>query len=804
MVIGGAILALAIAALVVVLWRRHDDRPALLVAITVMAIAFFVLPTRVHERYLYPFFALGAILLALRPRWAAVYAVLAAANFANLYGILTLPFYDNPGLGPMLGAFGGLGARLGEAFRSQAGVTLAAIAHAGGLLAAAVFLVRPMPGETDRVPGSGWAGVPVDEQAAGALDGGPGDAGPPSAASGATAVAARQAIGSSAIGPTRRRAITHRANRRRASTRRRRLAERAVRPLAIARARGRRPLRPPRPVVHPRARRRRAVPPHVPPGRAAPDALRRGLPRPDGHRVPAVLEVRRAARDLRVHPPPPRQVRDRGRDRALRATTRSSRRATSGRRSAMSRSSRAGTTPPLPPRTRMPPRAAAQRLYVASGDALDVYDLQHPRPAGHASRCPGRSAVAVATGAHQVFVGTAAGEILVMDTAVSADTAALGLRGRPRRPRAGPVRPSRGGTSGAPGRAALGRRQRRRRHGGAAGRRPRHAATRRPRRRAVADRPSPAAPRWSTRATVDALVADSRARSRDAAAAAAELAKVIGGERRDLRAAAGEGRARRSSSPAELQADRAAARHGDRRRQARRHLGPDRPAGGGGGERPGSPSSSRRRGRRRASCPSTHPRPASCRSRASTPPTLYVATGSSLAVDQDPSRGRRGLGRPDRLDARPRSSASRSTPRASSSTSWAGRPTARDPRSTWSSRGATRSSPTPRCRSPRRRGRSTSRPPTRAPTGSSCSSSPPTEPAPPSTSARTRSPGESPGMLAGALMAGFAVPAGPDPLPAPLRGRPGRPLHAGRRDALRAVPDRDERHLRGPLHRRRA
>ncbi len=134
----------------VVLWRRHDDRRALLVALAVMAVAFFVLPTRVHERYLYPFFALGAILLVLRPRWAVVYAVLAIANLANLYGILTLPFYDNPGLAPMLDAFGGLGARLGEAIRSQAGVSIAALAHAGGFVAATAFLVRPVAGETDR------------------------------------------------------------------------------------------------------------------------------------------------------------------------------------------------------------------------------------------------------------------------------------------------------------------------------------------------------------------------------------------------------------------------------------------------------------------------------------------------------------------------------------------------------------------------------------------------------------------------------------------------------------------------------
>ena len=148
--VGGGVMAAGIGVLMVVLWRRHDDRRALLVALAVMAVAFFVLPTRVHERYLYPFFAFGAILVVLRPRWAAVYAVLAAANVANLYGILTLPFYDNPGLAPMLDAFGGLGARLGEAIRSQAGVTVASLAHAGGFVAAAAFLARPVAGETDR------------------------------------------------------------------------------------------------------------------------------------------------------------------------------------------------------------------------------------------------------------------------------------------------------------------------------------------------------------------------------------------------------------------------------------------------------------------------------------------------------------------------------------------------------------------------------------------------------------------------------------------------------------------------------
>jgi 4-amino-4-deoxy-L-arabinose transferase-like glycosyltransferase len=147
-VVGSALLLGVIGFLAAMIWRR-DDRRTLLVALAVMAIAFFVLPTRVHERYLFPFFALGAVLLAVSPRWAAVYVVLAIANTANLYGILTKPFYENVGLDPMLAAFGGLGAQLGEAIRSWNGVASGAVLHAGGLLAGFSFLVRPTPDEID-------------------------------------------------------------------------------------------------------------------------------------------------------------------------------------------------------------------------------------------------------------------------------------------------------------------------------------------------------------------------------------------------------------------------------------------------------------------------------------------------------------------------------------------------------------------------------------------------------------------------------------------------------------------------------
>ena len=47
---------------------------------TVLAVAFFILPTRVHERYLFPFFALGAILAAFSWRWRVAYVVLSRSR----------------------------------------------------------------------------------------------------------------------------------------------------------------------------------------------------------------------------------------------------------------------------------------------------------------------------------------------------------------------------------------------------------------------------------------------------------------------------------------------------------------------------------------------------------------------------------------------------------------------------------------------------------------------------------------------------------------------------------------------------
>ena len=118
--------ALLVGAFLVVLWAvaREPDRLTLLVGLAVLALAFFILPTRVHERYGYPFFALGVILAAISPRWRVAYVILSVATFANMYVVLTTLYPDNPSISDWLG--------IGPAIRSQAGVTLVVLLHALG------------------------------------------------------------------------------------------------------------------------------------------------------------------------------------------------------------------------------------------------------------------------------------------------------------------------------------------------------------------------------------------------------------------------------------------------------------------------------------------------------------------------------------------------------------------------------------------------------------------------------------------------------------------------------------------------
>jgi 4-amino-4-deoxy-L-arabinose transferase-like glycosyltransferase len=85
----GTLLFAAAALLALVQVARRDDLRGVLIASLVLAVAFFVLPTRVHERYLFPALALAAPLLLSSRVWPWVYAGLSVNFFFNVYWVYT-------------------------------------------------------------------------------------------------------------------------------------------------------------------------------------------------------------------------------------------------------------------------------------------------------------------------------------------------------------------------------------------------------------------------------------------------------------------------------------------------------------------------------------------------------------------------------------------------------------------------------------------------------------------------------------------------------------------------------------------
>jgi hypothetical protein len=118
-------LLVLVAIVIGILVARRPDRQTILVGLAVLAIAFFVVPTRVHERYMFPFFAVAAILAAVSWRWLVAYLVLAAAAFANMYVVLTTIYPNNPQIHDWLG--------IGRALSSFPGVATIAAVHTVGL-----------------------------------------------------------------------------------------------------------------------------------------------------------------------------------------------------------------------------------------------------------------------------------------------------------------------------------------------------------------------------------------------------------------------------------------------------------------------------------------------------------------------------------------------------------------------------------------------------------------------------------------------------------------------------------------------
>jgi dolichyl-phosphate-mannose-protein mannosyltransferase/protein-O-mannosyltransferase-like protein len=115
-------LFLIVAAVIVWLVARRPDRRTMLVGLAALAFAFFILPTRVHERYLFPIVGIGAVLAVASIRWRLAYVVASGAMLANMYAVLTTLYPDNPGISDWLG--------IGKELTSFEGVAVAAVAQA--------------------------------------------------------------------------------------------------------------------------------------------------------------------------------------------------------------------------------------------------------------------------------------------------------------------------------------------------------------------------------------------------------------------------------------------------------------------------------------------------------------------------------------------------------------------------------------------------------------------------------------------------------------------------------------------------
>jgi MFS family permease len=133
--VGNILFVLAVALSLRVLRRRDDALAVAFVALTI-AVAFFALPTRIHERYLYPAVALAIpFLWTGRPSWRLVFVAVSAVwvagvSYAN----------ENAPVGLSATAQGVFGAML-FGFGSAAGGFLSAIlfAKVGGAQMYAIF-----------------------------------------------------------------------------------------------------------------------------------------------------------------------------------------------------------------------------------------------------------------------------------------------------------------------------------------------------------------------------------------------------------------------------------------------------------------------------------------------------------------------------------------------------------------------------------------------------------------------------------------------------------------------------------------
>ncbi|MCA1587580.1 MAG: phospholipid carrier-dependent glycosyltransferase, partial [Chloroflexi bacterium] len=153
----GTLLFAAVA--LVAFWQvaRRDDLRGVMLASLVLAIAFFVLPTRVHERYLFPAIALSAPLLLSGRAWPWIAGGVSLSFFANVYWVYTEDWsfaggVMNPGINgePMLAP-----QFLTESLFTDAGIWLLSglivLVLALGVWQSARFALRPAAFDTESI-----------------------------------------------------------------------------------------------------------------------------------------------------------------------------------------------------------------------------------------------------------------------------------------------------------------------------------------------------------------------------------------------------------------------------------------------------------------------------------------------------------------------------------------------------------------------------------------------------------------------------------------------------------------------------
>ena len=98
----GNVLFVAATVVALLFLRHRDDALAVCFVALTIAVAFFDLPTRIHERYLYPAVALVIPFLWARAAWRLAFVGLSVVLLLDAYWVYTLPIGNaGPGRGPL-------------------------------------------------------------------------------------------------------------------------------------------------------------------------------------------------------------------------------------------------------------------------------------------------------------------------------------------------------------------------------------------------------------------------------------------------------------------------------------------------------------------------------------------------------------------------------------------------------------------------------------------------------------------------------------------------------------------------------